>query len=421
MVDAITCSFSSTTYDSPRWMQVSAADNPPGPEPTIATSTTLSSPPSAPGRIPAASMCSTTARPRFAAFLTSGLPATSPVRYCPGTAGWKFSSLSGAFTAGRRSPLGEHHQRLGRAREHARLALDAVVEPEHAALVLDQVQHVRGTHRDTGIAARAAVIIDVVNQDARAYRGGRRKDRAVALAGGQHREHRHQEDGEAPERQRDDPGHGTRIPDLALIARGVLDVVYQEFTYLRHQVGHVTPGDLDRPGDLDTHRLAGPHHLAARRQNVDRTADRDRHDRRAGAEREVEPALLQLADAAVDRAGALGRQVDAHTVAQQPRRVLDRLYRAGVVRAVDLDELGRAQAPAPQRNAKQLGLGEHADRRRWQRCIQQRDIERALMVRHVDDGALWNVLGTAGGQLDVEQLHDPAAAIVSYVISLAHT
>ena len=33
-----------TTYDSPRWMQVSAADNPPGPEPTIATSTALSAP-----------------------------------------------------------------------------------------------------------------------------------------------------------------------------------------------------------------------------------------------------------------------------------------------------------------------------------------------------------------------------------------
>ena len=32
----------------------------------------------APGRMPVASMCSTTARPRFAAFLTSGLPATSP-------------------------------------------------------------------------------------------------------------------------------------------------------------------------------------------------------------------------------------------------------------------------------------------------------------------------------------------------------
>jgi hypothetical protein len=107
----------------------------------------------------------------------------------------------------RHGALGEHHQRLGRAREHARLALDAVVKPQHAALVLHEVEHVGRAHRDARIATRAAVVVDVVNQDPRAHHGRRSLRGAVAPAGGHHREHRHQQDGEAPERQRDDPGH----------------------------------------------------------------------------------------------------------------------------------------------------------------------------------------------------------------------
>ncbi len=79
-------SFSRTMYDRPRWMQVSAADMPPGPEPTMATSNRFGAWPI--GRSPVASMCSMTPRPRLAAFLTSGLPATSPIRYWPGMAVW---------------------------------------------------------------------------------------------------------------------------------------------------------------------------------------------------------------------------------------------------------------------------------------------------------------------------------------------
>ena len=42
---------------------------------------------------------------------------------------------------------------------------------------------------------------------------------------------------------------------------------------------------------------------------------------------------------------------------------------ARVVRAIDLDELGRAQAPPPQRDLEQLLLAEHPDRRRGQRRV----------------------------------------------------
>src|SRR5262245_66211889 len=89
-------------------MQVSAADRPPGPEPTMATSTQvtlLASEPSArrallPGVRPFLRACSMTARPRLAAFLTSGLPATSPIRYWPLTAVWELSSIFGTLDMG---------------------------------------------------------------------------------------------------------------------------------------------------------------------------------------------------------------------------------------------------------------------------------------------------------------------------------
>ena len=91
------CSFSSTRKESLCLRQVSPADKPPGPEPTITTSST--SPPGAAGRaLRSRAMCSITARPRFAAFLTSGLPATSPIKYWPGTAVWKWSSSSGTVS-----------------------------------------------------------------------------------------------------------------------------------------------------------------------------------------------------------------------------------------------------------------------------------------------------------------------------------
>ncbi len=164
-------------------------------------------------------MCSTTARPRFAAFLTSGLPATSPIRYWPGTAVWKCSSISGTLSGGGTRALGEHDQRLGRAREHARFALDAVLEAEHAALVRDQIEYVGRAHRDAGIAARAAIVVDIVDQDARPDHGRGSGVGMVALASGQHRERHHQQDGEAPERQRHDPGHSAKIPQICALGR----------------------------------------------------------------------------------------------------------------------------------------------------------------------------------------------------------
>jgi hypothetical protein len=76
--------------------------------------------------------------------------------------------------------LGEHHQGLGRAGPHAGLALDAVVEPEHPALVVDQIEDVGRAHRDAGVAAGAAIVVDVVDQDPRAGdRAGDRGRRAL--------------------------------------------------------------------------------------------------------------------------------------------------------------------------------------------------------------------------------------------------
>jgi len=101
-------------------MQLSAADSPPGPEPTIATSTVLGPRPIAPERRPVAIMCSIATRPRLAAFLTSGLPATSPIRYWPGTAVWKFSSISGILSGGGVVPSGNiTSASVGHANMHA--------------------------------------------------------------------------------------------------------------------------------------------------------------------------------------------------------------------------------------------------------------------------------------------------------------
>jgi hypothetical protein len=116
------------------------------------------------------------------------------------------------FERRRRGALGEHHERFGRAREHARFALDAVLEPEHAALVRDEIEHVRRADGDARIAARAAVVVDVVNQDPRTDDLCRRDRGVVSPPGGQHGERHHHEDGEAPERQRHDPGHRAKIP-----------------------------------------------------------------------------------------------------------------------------------------------------------------------------------------------------------------
>jgi hypothetical protein len=111
----------------------------------------------------------------------------------------------------RHAALGKHDECFGRAREHARLALDTVLEPQHSALVPDQVEHVRWTHGDARIAPRAAVVIDVVNQDPRTDQLRRCNRRMLAPARGNHREHCHHEDGEAPECQRHDPGHPIKI------------------------------------------------------------------------------------------------------------------------------------------------------------------------------------------------------------------
>jgi hypothetical protein len=106
--------------------------------------------------------------------------------------------------------LGEHHQRLGRARPHARLALDAVVEAQHAALVVDQIEDVGRAHRDAGVAAGAAVVVDVVDEDARP--GGRRGGLGpLGLARAEHGEQRHDRDGQPAQAEGYDPGH---LPSL---------------------------------------------------------------------------------------------------------------------------------------------------------------------------------------------------------------
>ena len=64
--------------------------------------------------------------------------------------------------------------------------------------------------------------------------------------------------------------------------------------------------------------------------------------------------------------------------------MLDRLHRARVIGAIDFDKLGRAQSAPPQWDLEQLLLPEHPDRGRRQRRVEHRDVEMALMVRHVD-------------------------------------
>src|SRR5262245_33689293 len=132
-------------------MQVSAADRPPGPEPTIQTSTQPSTLPSAPGYSPVASMCSTTARPRLAAFLTSDFADQILAGYD------RLEELVdlGDLDRRRRAAFRKHHQRFGRANAGAFFTLDAVLEAQHTALVRDQVEHVGRANGDAGIAAGA--------------------------------------------------------------------------------------------------------------------------------------------------------------------------------------------------------------------------------------------------------------------------
>jgi hypothetical protein len=58
------------------------------------------------------------------------------------------------------------HDEGGRgARPHACLALDAVLEAEDAALVLDQIEDVGRTDGDARVASGAAIIIDAVDEN----------------------------------------------------------------------------------------------------------------------------------------------------------------------------------------------------------------------------------------------------------------
>jgi hypothetical protein len=189
-------------YDSPRWMHVSAADRPPGPEPTIATSNVF-------GEHVLDDDAAQVRRAldeRFAGDLAD--------QVLTGNGGLKVLIDLGDFERRRHAALGKHDERFGRAREHARLALDAVLEAQHAALVRDEIEHVGRADRHARVAAGAAIVVDVVDQHARAHDRRRRDVRLVAPTGGEHRERRHQQDSEAPECQRHDPGHAITLPQI---------------------------------------------------------------------------------------------------------------------------------------------------------------------------------------------------------------
>ncbi len=149
-------------------MQVSAADRPPGPSRRSRRRRSSRRGRRAPALQTAVwSMCSTTARPRFAAFLTSGLPATSPIRYWPGTTVWKFSSISGTFSGGGTPPSGNMTSAsVGHANMHASHWMQSWNRSTRL-LFADQVEDVGRAHRHARIAARAAVVVDVVDQDPR--------------------------------------------------------------------------------------------------------------------------------------------------------------------------------------------------------------------------------------------------------------
>ena len=119
----------------------------------------------------------------------------------------------GHLERGRRGALGVHDQRGGGAGPHAGLALDAVLEAQHAALVLDQVEHVGRAHRHAGVAPGAAIVVDRVDQRAHlGCRGGTRR-RDPRAAGCAQRHESHDGDRETAEDCRDDQGH--RPPRVA--------------------------------------------------------------------------------------------------------------------------------------------------------------------------------------------------------------